>query len=138
MTYASANIFSDPRINALCDRIYALMYQAMPASESQDLDYIYKAFLLSGRPAAILQGATTQPVDNIVFQTSNEILFSWCRDNLAKRIGNCKSIIFKERILIYPNDYIFEILFSQTPLSLVIYQEDINLNNIEIIPEETL
>lgn len=138
MSYTSENIFEDPRINAICDHIYAVMYEALPPTEEEDLRYIYKTFVLSGRTAAIFQGATAQPVDNIVFETSSEILFAWCKANLSEKLGNCKRIIFKERMLIYPNDYIVEILFSETALDIVSYETHIFLNNSSSIPTETL
>ena len=138
MSYTSENIFSDTRINALCDRIYAVMYEALPPTEAQPEDYIYLAFVLSGRSAAILQGETAAPINNIVFETSNETLFAWCSQNLAEKLGNCRRISFKERILLYPNGYYVEVLFSDTALDLVTYETNIYLNNISIIPEETL
>jgi hypothetical protein len=137
MSYTSENIF-EPRINAICDRIYSLLYEFLPPEESEAEDYIYLAFVLSGKAAAILQGETAEPINNIVFETSNETLFAWCKANLAEKLGNCRRIIFKERILIYPNDYIFEILFSATALDPELHATNIYLNNILNIPEETL
>lgn len=138
MSYTSENIFSDPRINALCDRIYALMYEALPPTGAEALNYIYVGFVLSGRAGAILQGATQQPVKNIVFETSNPLLFAWCKSNLAEKFVNCKRIILKERILIYPNDFIVEILFSESVLDAVQIETDIFANTIGKIPNQTL
>lgn len=138
MSYTTENIFSDPRINALCDRIYEVMYEALPPTEVQPEDYIYLAFALSGKAAAILQEAAAAPVNNVVFQTSNETLFAWCSQNLAEKLGNCRRISYKERIFLYPNGYYVEILFSEAALDLVNHATNIYLNNISVIPEETL
>lgn len=137
MSYVTDTIFEDTRLNALIDKIYDEMYARFPATESEDVRYIEKTFLLSGRAADILQGATVQPIKNIVFQTKNEILYNFCKNELPK-IFQCKAVFFKERILVYPLDYFFEVWLNapEDSLTLVVQGTNFILDE-SLIPEET-
>lgn len=137
MSYVTDTIFEDTRLNALIDKIYNEMYAQFPPSESDDVRYIEKTFLLSGRAADILQGATAQPIKNIVFQTKNETFYNFCKIELPK-IFQCKAVFFKERILIYPLDYFFEIWLTapEVVLTLVIQGTNFILDE-SLIPDET-
>lgn len=137
MSYIDQEIFQDNRINSICDLIYQELYAAFPPTESQDPNYIYLAFLLSGRAGAILQGATEQPILNVIFETNNTILYDWCKTVLPSKLAQCKYINFKERMLLYPQDLFFEIWFSET-LDAQNYSGNIYSQKTSLIPEETL
>lgn len=138
MSYTSETIFQDSRINAIADRIYELLYEALPPSEAQPEDYIYIAFVLSGKAANILQGATASPINNVTFQTSNAVLFKWCSDNLAQKLNNSRCIRYNNRILVYPFDFYFEILFSEVALLPIEHNTNIYIQDESAIPAETL
>lgn len=136
MSYQSQNIFSDPKLNAICDLILKQLFDTFPATELLDPNYVYVSFILSGKAAAIVQGETSSAVKNIVFQTSNIDFYNFCQSTLPTILFNCKMIAFKENILLYPLDYFFEIWLSDTI-------EPILVNNIYVqqllsIPEESL
>lgn len=137
MSYQSEPIFSDNRINALCDFILETLKNQFPVTDPKvDPDYVIKTFILSGKAAKNLQADGTDEVKNITFETSDVAIYNWCGANLSKLLFNCKILVFKERILLYPNDFFLEIWLTNKLDT--IYNNTIYVQNISSIPSETL
>jgi len=113
MRFQTDNIFANASLNYLCDRIYELIEANFPPGESGDPQAVKKNFLLTGRAADIIQGATAQPINNLIFITDESAYFKFCQSKLAELL-QCQSIVLKDRILLYPLGFYFEIWFSET------------------------
>lgn len=109
--YTTNTIFENPQVNALCDLLFKKLIEQFPPVLPDDPDnfFVYKGIVLSGKGAAIMQGATEVGINNITFETDQEDILKWLQTNVGK-IFNCRVINFKNRILFYPFDkYYFEI-----------------------------
>lgn len=135
MSYQTEEIFADARLNAIADHIIARATTSM-AVLNPGLD-VPSSIVLSGRAAAIMQGAAAAEINNVVFQVQSELLFSWLVKNLPREFG-CKSIGFKERLLAYPLDYFVEVWYSPGEAVKPVAVHGITMQQIEFIPEETL
>lgn len=115
-SYKDNSIFENEQINAICDILFEkLVIQFPPDISDVDNDYVYKGIILSGRGAAILQGATATDLKNIIFQTYQTEIYTYLKTALAE-IFKCPVIVFNERILFYPFGHYFEIWWSSDPL----------------------
>lgn len=137
MTYSEATIFSDQKINDLCDFIFAKLVERFPpAPEDEHNDYVYKHFVLSGKAANILQGVSGTTINNITFETDDQNIYYFCQNDLPKLLFKAQAILYKERTLLYPLNYFFEIWKTDTIDAIEI--DGIQLQNKNIIPAETL
>ena len=136
-SYTDHTIFDNPQVNSICDYIFAKLVAQFPPDVSDlENDFIYKGFILSGRGAAIMQGASGILLENIIFQTYQEEIYRYLKTNLAD-IFKCPVIIFKERILCYPLGFYFEIWWSDDPLNETL-NSGIYIQQTASIPSETL
>lgn len=136
-SYTDNAIFENHQVNAICDLLFTKLVEQFPPDVSDpDNDYVYKGIILSGNGAKILNGGTATPLQNIVFECDEPVIF----EGLPKYITNilkCKMIVLKNRILFYPFDFYFEIWFapSGNKESLV---NDIYVQQTAFINPETL
>ena len=144
MSYQSKQVFKNDRINAVIDYIFENLIIAFPPPVEDGTAYtVYGRMILSGKAAAILQGESDSPVNNITLQTDKLEFYLWCVKNLP-RIFNCRKIAFKNQLLLYPNDFFIEIWYTPTieddvdsglKISVV---DTIFVQQIAYIPTETL
>jgi hypothetical protein len=113
-SYTDNSIFESAQLNAICDFIFTKLVEAFPPGSGDPTNnFVYRGVILSGRAAAILQGATSADINNVIFQVSNPDIISYLRNNLVS-LFNCKQVDFKERILFYPLDNHFEIWITDS------------------------
>lgn len=112
--FVQNKIFNDRSVNVFCDRIYNALKAEF--NEESDID-VTNHFLLSGRAAAIMQGEEYENVNNIIFQTDSQAIFDWLGQNPNSAFSGAKTLRFKNRVLVYPNQFILEIWFSDTALN---------------------
>lgn len=130
--YFDNQIFTDNRINQICDLIFQKLVQRFPPV-APDLknDFVYEHFILSGQAAETLQEPKITPIKNIIFQTDNLEIYNFLVQNY-KTILNAAGIVFKERILLYPLEFFFEIWYTPNDLD-VLQSNGIIVQNIESI-----
>lgn len=121
MSYSANKIFKDSKINALLDNLY---YQIIKGSSVQDLSSI---FVLSGKAAAILQGAADEPLKNIVFQTNDAKILQFAQFEIKNIINSITGVIaFKDRVLLYYKECYIEIWYNAAAIATVV------VNNVEL------
>lgn len=137
-SYTDNSIFESAQLNAICDFIFTNLVEAFPPESGDPTNnFIYNGIILSGRAAAILQGATSADINNVIFQVSDLEIISYLRINLSN-LFNCKQIDFKERILFYPLDYHFEIWITESADMHPTEESRIQVQTSSNIPTETL
>lgn len=137
-SYTDNSIFASVQLNAICDYIFTNLVDAFPPESGDPTNnFVYHGVILSGRAAAILQGATTVDINNVIFQVSDPDIISYLRNNLSK-LFNCKQIDFKERILFYPLDNHFEIWITESGDMHPTEESRIQVQTSSNIPTETL
>jgi hypothetical protein len=137
-SYTDNSIFENAQVNAICDYIFTSLVEAFPPETGDPINnFVYHGVILSGRAAAILQGATIVDIKNLIFQVSDPDIISYLRNNLSK-LFNCKQIDFKERILFYPLDYHFEIWITEGADMYPTEESRIQVQTSSNIPTETL
>lgn len=118
MNYTSSNAFNLVSANKTIDRIFFHInehYKKIPLT----LD-INDKFALSGKAAAILQGASVVPVNQIVLVTNDDFLMSVIRDVIPNEIANKGVLKFKDRTVIYFDGFIVEFWKVERTLTIVI------------------
>lgn len=113
MNYSINKIFADSTVNALLDRLYYDIVTQLPEITIPD------CFALTGRAAAILQGATDAPLENIVFITDNKDVFTFVQLKLNNYFRAAGAIVFKERVLFYSEGVYIEIWTTNDTLNIV-------------------
>ena len=137
-SYTDNEIFANPQINAIIDLLFQKLEIQFPAGDSdRNNNFLFQGLILSGKAANILQGATDEPVNNIVFETFNIDIYDYFIRFIDEDFPNSNSIKFKDRILFYPYGHFFEIWFAKTTLSPV-STNGIYIQSKNNIPEETL
>lgn len=117
MSYLTAQIFSDNRINTAADRLIYFLKEQFPEPLKVDDD-----FVLSGKSAKVLQDTDGGNASNIVFVCSNQDIYNYLAKEV-KNILNAKNIIkFKERLLIDFDFVKIEIWFFNTTINVVEYR----------------
>lgn len=135
--YQLNEIFENPTVNQLCDLIFSKLLEKFPAQSSDPTnDFLYKGFILSGRAAAILQGETNIPLNNIVFETYQTEIYKYLQVVLPSTFKS-SVIAFKERILFYYAGLYFEFWWSEDPLN-EIEISGIYVQTLSNIPSPTL
>lgn len=132
MKFQNNQVFSDIRLNALIDYFISELDSAFP-----ELAPAGQHLLFSGYASAILQGAEPAAIKNVTFQTSKSEIITWIVDVFAKKM-NWSIIQYKERLLIYPQTYYFEIWISEEADLHPLVIEEIDVQDINFIPAATL
>lgn len=132
-SYTDNTIFTNNQINAICDFIFLKLTEEFPPEGADtENDFVFEHFILSGRASKQKQRLSDVPVKNIIFQCDNNTIYEWFALNY-QNIFEGKGMIFKERIILYPFGYYFEIWFSNTALN-PITSTGINIQNVKDIP----
>lgn len=135
MNYTSRNAFNLVSANRTIDRIFFYIdehYKKIPLT----LD-INDKLVLSGKAAAILQGATVVPVNQIVLVTDDDLLASIIRDVIPNKIANKGVIKFKDRTVFFFDGFILEFWKLDISLTIVV-AEGIYSQLISEIPSDLL
>lgn len=132
MKFQDNQVFSDIRLNAMLDYLMAELEAAFP-----ELSPVGQHLLFSGKASAILQGAEPSSIKNVTFQTAKSEFISWMVDVFAKKM-DWPIIQYKERLLIYPQSYYFEIWISEEADLHPLVIEEIDVQDINFIPAATL
>lgn len=132
MKFQENQVFSDIRLNALIDYFISELNTAFP-----EMELAGQHLLFSGKASAIFQGAEPSEIKNITFQTSKEEYITWIVDVFSKKM-KWSIIQYKERLLIYPQTYFFEIWISDEADLHPLVVEEIDVQDINFIPEATL
>jgi hypothetical protein len=104
--YSTNKIFTDASVNAMIDRIYYELTASLP-------DYnLNGCFCLTGRAAAILQGAEELQCDNIIFITNEPEVYGFILNTLPKKIQHSGVLKFKERAIYQFSTAIIEFWFD--------------------------
>jgi len=104
--YSKFKVFADGSANAALDRMYYEIAAAMP-------DFLINDHMcLTGRAAAILQGASAQLCDNVIFLVNDADLYALIQNELPKKLPNKGVLRFRERTIFYIEAMIVEIWFE--------------------------
>ena len=104
--FSTNKVFTDSAVNAMIDKIYFELNRGLPAVN------LNNSICLTGRAAAILQGAAATPCDNIIFVVNHAELYEFVQYMLPKSITHQGVLKFKERTIIYVNAAIIEVWFD--------------------------
>lgn len=118
MNYTSRNAFNLALANRTIDRIYFHIdehYKTIPLT----IDLNAK-LVLSGKAAAILQGATVVPVNQIVFVTDDTLLSTVIRDVIPNQVANKGVIKFKDRTVFFFDGFILEFWKLNTTITVAV------------------
>lgn len=125
--YQDNIIFSTRSANALVDRMFTVLVQEFPTAPDQ--------LILSGRAAAILQGDPAIPLHNITFETDNDEIMKFIRENIAT-ILRCEVFTYSNRTTFIANNMYFEVW--QTTAISIVRNSGIILQNKSNIPTNLL
>jgi hypothetical protein len=104
--YSKNRVFTDGGVNAIIDKIHYELARGIP------FVILNASMCLTGRAAAILQGADTAPCDNIIFIVNKQELYAHIQYILPKSISHKGVLRFKERTIIYLESAIVEVWFD--------------------------
>jgi hypothetical protein len=106
MTYTEAEVFANQKHNTIVDLMY---FHLVDWSRTQDPEpNIDLIFCLTGKAAAIWQGATNTPINNAVFITDNAECFQFVLDKLGALL-KLPTIKYQEKVLMYTDDLFIEV-----------------------------
>jgi hypothetical protein len=136
MSYTSDTIINDKRANQIIDLIFEKLVEKFPPTGGDpDNFFVKKGFVLSGKASKMLQESTTGEIKNIIFETDKPAIY----DFLTKKIDSffkMNTILFQERILIYPFNIYIEI-WKCDEVKAIAYNS-IFVQDVTFIPTEAL
>jgi hypothetical protein len=109
--YSKNKVFTDGAVNAIIDKIHYELARGIPWVN------LNASMCLTGRAAAILQGADTAPCDNIIFVVNKQELYAHIQYILPKTIAHKGVIRFKERTIMYLDAAIIEVWFDTSAVA---------------------
>ena len=104
--YSKFRVFTDGSVNTILDRIYYEIETGLPDFNVND------HMCLTGRAAAILQGAASQECNNVIFLVNDAGLYDFIQSSLPKKLPNKGVLKFRERTIFYLEGMIMEIWFE--------------------------
>lgn len=136
--YTLMNIFTDQRLNAVCDYMLGQLTDAFPPDVTDpDNNFVLQSCILSGKAAEILRDGSGS-IRNVTFECDRIEIYNWLVQNLGSKIFNCPQISFQNRILFYPQpDLFFEIWFANYNLD-AYDLGGLFVQNLDDIPTQTL
>lgn len=95
MSYSSGKLFQNTKINILCDRLMKEIYLYF-----NDNTYVDAHFGLTGKAALLLQTTNSGNVENIVFITNEDDIYTYLVENAQQLLVPKLMMKYKERILL--------------------------------------
>ncbi|MFL9844761.1 hypothetical protein [Flavobacterium rhizosphaerae] len=114
--FSKSKTFQDTNVSAILDLIYGTITAQFPEVE------IHEVMCLTGRAAAILQGAEETECKNVVLLLNDSDMYGFIQQSLPKKIDHSGCIKFVERTLFqFPGLYL-EIWYQEGPINIIATQ----------------
>lgn len=101
--FSENKIFEDSQICAILDMIY---HNIEASIENVGIN---TKMALSGKAAVDLQDSTTGAVDNVIFVTNDDDVYTYIQQALPAKVGCTGAILFRERTILYFENFVVEI-----------------------------
>jgi len=136
MSYTSDTIINDKRANQIIDLIFEKLVEKFPPTKGDpDNFFVKKGFVLSGKASKMLQESLTGEIKNIIFETDKVEIYDYLIKNIDS-FFKMNTILFQERILIYPFNIYIEI-WKCDEVKAIAYNS-IYVQDVTFIPTEAL
>lgn len=128
MSFTSGQLFTDSKVNSLCDRLIYFLNQEFTTN-----GYLNNHFGLSGKAAFILQNGGSGNANQVVFITNSQDIYNFLLENIYALLKPMRFIKFKERLLLEFEFVNVEIWLTDVNLSFIILN-DVQLQEKDKIP----